>query len=72
MSIDQLEQRLTAVEQAVAALQQQLASPPAVKPGLQGLIGSMAGFPEFDQVMEHVRRRREAELAEFDDEPPTP
>jgi hypothetical protein len=66
MSIEQLEQRLSAVERSVGELRQRVEEELPSKRGLQAVIGSMADFPEFDDVMENVRKRRERDLAEFD------
>jgi hypothetical protein len=66
MSIDQLDQRLTAVERQLAEMQRRTVTslPPAAFAAV--VVGSMADYPEFDQVMEFVRRQREEELAAFD------
>jgi hypothetical protein len=67
MSTEALEQRVATIERTVNAIQQQLAAlTPRPKRGLRAVIGSMADFPEFDEVMEHVRRRRDEELVAFD------
>ena len=66
MSIEQLEQRVAVLERTVGELQQRVAGKAPPKRGLQAVIGSMADFPEFDDVMENVRKRRESDLADFD------
>jgi len=68
MSIEQLEQRLFDVESAIAKLQSEVErnAPSEVKLGLHAIVGSMADFPEFEDVMEFVNRQREEELAAFD------
>lgn len=67
MSIEQLEQRVAAIERMVGDLQRQITGKASLpKRGLQALIGSMADFPEFVELMENVRKRREQDLAEYD------
>jgi hypothetical protein len=68
MSVEQLEQRMATIEQEVAELRKEVAAvaPGPKKRGVLSVVGSMADFPEFEDVMENARRRREAELAEFD------
>ena len=66
MSNEVLEQRLAVIEKTLTELQRRVAALPPPKRGLLAIIGSMADFPEFDEVMEFVRRRRDEELAAFD------
>jgi hypothetical protein len=62
-----VEQRLTALERAVADLQRQLA---AQSPGgnwLERVIGSLKDEPAFDEVLEYGRAFRAADLPPEDD-----
>ena len=52
----------------MAELKQKVESLPSKPKGLLSIVGSMADNPEFDDVMEYVRRQKEEELAAFDAE----
>jgi hypothetical protein len=54
-----LEERLTAVERAVAELQQRLTAPPA--DWVKRVTGSLKDEPAFEQVLEHGRAFRHAD-----------
>jgi hypothetical protein len=71
MPADTLEQRVAALEREVRALkfrgQAQLFSKANPNPNwVEEVAGSMADFPEFDEVRKIIREMREAELAEYD------
>jgi hypothetical protein len=71
MSIDNLEQRVAALERDVSALKKKeeskLHSKANPNPNwVDEVAGSMKDFPEFDEVRKIMREMREAELAEFD------
>jgi hypothetical protein len=56
-----LEQRVTALEKAVADLQRQLAAKPQPDHWLNQIIGSFKDEPAFDEVLEYGRAFREAD-----------
>jgi hypothetical protein len=56
-----IEQRLTALERAVADLQQQLTAHPSAENWLERIIGSFKDEPAFDEVLEYGRAFRAAE-----------
>jgi len=57
----QIEQRLTAVENAVRALQQQLTILPPAANWLERISGSFKDEPAFEEVLEYGRRFRSAD-----------
>jgi hypothetical protein len=62
MAIDmQIEQRLTAVEDAVRELQRRLTILPPAANWLERIIGSFKDEPEFEKVLEYGRAIREAD-----------
>jgi hypothetical protein len=67
MSASTLERRVAILEGAVAVLEEQVkqvAAAPAKK-WWEHVAGTMADYPEFDEVMESIRRDREREIAEL-------
>ena len=67
MDAAQIEQRVERVERAVARLEK-LAGLNQEPVGFQAVVGSMGAFPEFDQVVDLVRKRREVEFAAEENE----
>jgi len=62
MAIDmQIEQRLTAVEDAVRELQRRLTILPPAANWLERITGSFKDEPEFEKVLEYGRAIREAD-----------
>ncbi len=57
-----IEQRLAALERAVADLQQQVAAQPPPENWLERIIGSFKDEPAFDEVLEYGRAFRAADL----------
>ncbi len=57
----QIEQRLTAVEDAVRELQRRLTILPPAANWLERIIGSFKDEPEFEKVLEYGRAIREAD-----------
>ena len=69
MSTVSLEERVTALESELRTLKQELHSLSGRQPNpnwFKEVAGSMADFPEFQEVRRRMREAREAELAEFD------
>jgi hypothetical protein len=64
-----IEQRLEAVEQAVAELQQRLATSPSNGDWLQQISGSFKNEPAFAQVLQYGRSIREADRPAEDSVP---
>jgi hypothetical protein len=62
-----VEQRLTALEQAVADLQRQLAAQSPGRNWLERVIGSFKDEPAFEEVLEYGRAFRAADLPPEDD-----
>jgi hypothetical protein len=63
-----IEQRLSAVEAAVADLQRRLPSSPAAKGWLQQVIGSFRDEPAFEEVLAYGRAFRESHRPAEDEE----
>jgi hypothetical protein len=55
---DEFEQRLAAIERAVAEIQRRLANMPDSQVGLQKLIGSITDIEAFEQVLKYGREFR--------------
>ena len=64
-----VEQRLAALEQAVAQIQQQIVSQPPSGNWLERVIGSFKDEPAFDEVLEYGRAFRAADLPLESDAP---
>lgn len=64
-----LEQRLTAVEAAIAELQQRLASPPPTADWVERFTGSFQDEPAFAEVVAYGRALREADRPREDEGP---
>ena len=60
-SNESIEQRLAAVERAVADLQRQLASPPPAPSWLERFTGAFKDEPAFAEVVRYGRTIREAD-----------
>jgi hypothetical protein len=67
MSASALERRVAILEGAVAALEERVkhATAAPAKKWWEHVAGSMADYPEFEEVMESIRRDREREIAEL-------
>jgi hypothetical protein len=62
-----IEQRLTAVEATVAALQRRLVPPQPASNWLEQMIGSFKDEPAFEEVLAYGRMLREADRPTGDD-----
>jgi len=63
-----IEQRLAAVEAAVAELRRRLPSPPSTSSWLEQVIGSFKDEPAFEEVIAYGRLLRAADRQPADDE----
>lgn len=61
-TIESLEQRLTAVEEAVTRLRQRLEGKREGTHGLESLMGMFKDDPDFKQVIEYGRQIREGKM----------
>ena len=61
MAESTLEARLTAVEKSLVEIQRQLVNPPAhsAPKGILSIAGTMADYPEFDELMAHAKYIRQ-------------
>lgn len=69
MSTTSLEERMTAVETELKSLRDEVRSLSARKPNpnwFREVAGSMAAFPEFEEVRREMKKSREAELAKIE------
>jgi hypothetical protein len=64
-----LEQRMTALEQAVRELQRSMTARTPAPDWLDRLVGSMKDLPAFDEVLAHGRDIRQADMP-CDDQAP--
>ncbi len=64
-----LEQRMTAVEEAVRQLQEAMKAREPASDGLDRLIGSMKDEPAFDEVLAYGRAIRQADRPADDEAP---
>jgi hypothetical protein len=64
-----IEQRLSAVEAAVAELQNRLSPPAPVPNWLEQVIGSFKDEPAFEEVLAYGRAFRASDRPRADDEP---
>jgi hypothetical protein len=64
-----VEQRLSAVEAAVAELQHRLSPRPSIPNWLEQVIGSFKDEPAFEEVLAYGRAFRVADRPQTDDEP---
>ncbi len=62
-----VEQRLAALEREVADLKQQLRGKRAAGNWIEQISGSMADFPEFEEVVRYGREVRNADRPKSDD-----
>ena len=69
MSSQTIEDRLTAVENAVACLQQIIGSRAPASNWLERVTGSMQNEPAFEEVLEHGRAIRQADRPPEDARP---
>ena len=67
-TINEIEQRLSAVEQAVAEIQQRTGNPKAADNWLQEVRGSFRGDPIFAKMIEYGRQIRNADRPNDDED----
>ncbi len=70
MATRTLEDRMTAMEQELAQLKQQLQaeSPRITEPGWKQIVGVFKDCPEFDEAVRLGREWRESQRMEYDEE----
>ena len=69
-TMNELEQRISAVEQAIAELRQRTGELTAPENWLQKVRGSFRGDPVFAKMMEYGREIRNADRPAYDDDAP--
>ncbi len=70
-TLETLEQRMTAMEQEIAQLKQQIHSdkPQEMEPAWRQIVGVFKDCPEFEEAVRLGREWREAQHEDYDDEP---